>query len=105
MFRRLPQQRKLSEEEKCEAEKYLALKANKKMVQDKLAAMSGKVILLKDLTNLSVQMKSEKSKNDLEAVARSLANKHGNLFVYIHMCVNYDNPYGISDSYLVHTKF
>ena len=49
------------------------------MVQDKLVAMSGKVILLKDLTNLSAQMKSEKSKNDLEAVARNLANKHGNL--------------------------
>ena len=46
------------------------------MVQDTLVAMSGKVILLKDLTNLSAQMKSEKSK---EAVARSLANKHGNL--------------------------
>ena len=49
------------------------------MVQDKLVAMSGKVVLLKDLTNLSAQMKSEKSKNDLEAVARSLANKHDNL--------------------------
>ena len=85
----MPQQRKLSEEEKCEAEKYLALKANKKMVQDKLAAMSGKVILLKDLTNLSAQMKSEKSKNDLEAVARSLANKHGNL-LSTFICVNYD---------------
>ena len=42
------------------------------MVQGKLVAMSGKVILLKDLTNLSAQMKSEKSKNDLEAVARSM---------------------------------
>ena len=73
----MPQQRKLSEEEKCAAEKYLALKANKKMIQDKLAGMSGKVILLKDLTNLNAQMKSGKSKNDLEAVARSLANKHG----------------------------
>ena len=79
MFRQLPQQRKLSEEVKCEVEKYHALKANKKMVQDKLAPMSGKVILLKDLTNLSAQMKSEKSKNDLEAATRSLANKHGNL--------------------------
>ena len=59
------------------------------MVQDKLAAMSGKVILLKDLTNLSAKMKSEKSKNDLEAVARSLANKHGNL-MYTFKCVNYD---------------
>ena len=59
------------------------------MVQDKLAAMSGKVILLKDLTNLSAKMKSEKSKNDLEAVTRSLANKHGNL-MYTFVCVNYD---------------
>ena len=80
----MPQQRKLSEEEKHEAVKYLALKANKKMVQDKLANISGKVILLKDLTNISAQMKSGKSKNDLEAVARSLANKHGN-FMRMHV--------------------
>jgi len=39
----LPHQRKLSEAEKCEAMKYLAVNANKKMVQDKLAAVSGKV--------------------------------------------------------------
>ena len=55
------------------------------MVQDKLVAMSGKVILLKDLTNLSAQMKSEKSKNDLEAVATSLANKHGILCVQLYV--------------------
>ena len=85
----MAQQRKLFEEEKCEAEKYLALKANKKLVQDKLIVMSGKAILLKDLTNLSAQMKSEKSKNDLEAVARSLASKHGNLLCTF-ICVKYD---------------
>ena len=59
------------------------------MVQDNLVAMSGKVILLKHLTNLNAQMKSEKSKNDLEAVARILANKHGNLLCTF-ICVNYD---------------
>ena len=73
LFRQLPHQRKLSEAEKCEAKNYLAVNANKKMVQDKLAALSGKVILLKDLTNLSAQMKSGKSKNDLESVASSLS--------------------------------
>ena len=56
------------------------------MIQDKLAAMSGKVILLKDLTNLSAQMKFEKCTDDLEAVARNLANKHGNLLcTFIHV--------------------
>ena len=74
----LPQQRKLSEEEKCEAEKYLTLKANKKMDQDKLASISGKVILLKDLTNVSAQMKSGKSENNFGAVAKSVASKQGN---------------------------
>ena len=81
LFRQLPDQRKLSEVEKCEAKKYLAVIANKKMVQDKLAAISGKVILLKDLTNLSAEMKSGKSKNDLVSVANTLSNKYGNLFI------------------------
>ena len=80
----MPQQRKLSKEERCEAEKYLTLKANKKMVQDKLSAMSGKAVLLKDLTNLNAQLKSGKSKNDLEAVARSLTDKHGNYIFCNH---------------------
>ena len=75
------------------------------MVQDKLVAMSGKVILLKDLTNLSAQMKSEKSKNDLEAVARSLANKPGNLLCTF-IFVNYDiHMVVVINTYLVHTKF
>jgi len=63
----------------CEAKKYLAVNANKKMVQDKLAAVFGKVILLKDLTNLRAQMKSGKSSNDLVSVANTLSNKYGNL--------------------------
>lgn len=62
------------------------LKANKKMVQDILASMSGKVILLKELTNISAQMKCGDSRNDLEAVARNLANKHGN---FMYMCLNW----------------
>lgn len=66
-----------------EAEKLLLLKANKKMVKDKLAGMSGKVILLKDLSNLSTKMKSSQTRNDLDAAVNQLIEKHGKL----HLCV------------------
>ena len=50
-------------------------------------------------------MKFEKSKNDLEAVARSLANKHGNLLCTF-IFVNYDiHMVVVINTYLVHTKF
>ena len=49
LFKQLPHQRKLSADEEAEAAKLLSMKANKKMVQDKMAGMMGKVILLKDL--------------------------------------------------------
>ena len=62
-----------------EAEKLLLLKANKKMVKDKLAGMSGKVILLKDLSNLSTKMKSSQTRNDLDAAVNQLIEKHGQL--------------------------
>lgn len=60
-----------------EAEKLLQLKANKKMVKDKLAAMSGQVILLKDLSNLSIKMKSGNSRNNLDAAVNQLIEKYG----------------------------
>ena len=54
LFRQLPQQRKLTNEEKEKAKQLLQLKANKKMVKDDLQSSTGKVVLLKDL---SKQMK------------------------------------------------
>jgi len=50
-------------------------------MQDKLAAVSEKVILLKDLTNRSAQMKSGKSSNDLVSIANTLSNKYSNLII------------------------
>ena len=45
LFDMLPHQRKLSKEETMEVERLLSLKANKKMVKDKLEQMSGKLLL------------------------------------------------------------
>ena len=43
----------------------LVLKANKKLVQDKLATSTGKAILLKDLSNINSRMKKGDTRNDL----------------------------------------
>ena len=77
LFKQLPEQRKLSDEEKEEAAKYLSLKANKKMLQDKLAASTGKSIILKDLSNLKEKMKAGRSRNDLNMAVKQLSVKHG----------------------------
>lgn len=52
LFRQLPQQRKLTMEETKKAKNLLQLKANKKMVKDDLQSSTGKIVLLKDLSNL-----------------------------------------------------
>ena len=67
----------MSAEEEGEAARLLSMKANKKMVQDKMAGMTGKVILLKDLSNLCTKMKAGKTRNDLEAAVKLLTDKHG----------------------------
>ena len=73
----LPQQRKLSLSEQKEAEKLLSLKANKKLVQDKLASETGKCISLKDLTNISSMTKASSTRNNLEECVKKLTDKHG----------------------------
>ena len=83
LFKQLPHQRKLSADEEVEAAKLLSMKANKKMVQDKMAGMTGKVILLKDLSNMSGKMKAGRTRNDLEAAVKLLTEKHGKcIYVY-----------------------
>lgn len=55
----------------------LSLKANKKMIQDKLAGTTGKVVLLKDLSNISTRMKSGNTRNDLQESVRRLTEIYG----------------------------
>ena len=55
----------------------LRLKANKKLIQDKLASTTGKVVLLKDLTNISSRMKSADTRNDMQESIRRLTEVYG----------------------------
>ena len=43
-----------------EVERLLSLKANKKMVKDKLEQMSGKIVTLKDISNISTKQDHKK---------------------------------------------
>ena len=55
----LPHQRCLSKEEKLKAAKLLEMnvKANKKIVQQYLLQETGKLVLLRDITNIAVSVK------------------------------------------------
>lgn len=49
---------------------------NKKLLQNKLSSVSGKAVLLKDLSNLKTNANYEKTRNNLEATVKTLIKKH-----------------------------
>ena len=57
----------------------LSLKANKKLVQDNLTKTTGKVVLLKDLSNIATKMKSGHTRNDLQECVKRLTETYGKL--------------------------
>lgn len=66
------------------AKTLLSLKANKKMVLDKMSVESGKVVLLKDLSNL-MRRQSTDVRNDLSQTVELLTEKYGKAgHVYVH---------------------
>ena len=74
-FVHFPRQRRLSIDAKDKATQLLSLKANKKIVQQKLSQETGQVVLLKDLTNVSTMMRKEKSRNDIDKVVQTLMER------------------------------
>ena len=79
MFKHLPHQRRLSEDEKQEAAMLLGL-GNRKMIQERLTQKTGKVILLKDLSNVSGEVNRGSSRNDLERVVTTLGETYGECY-------------------------
>ena len=82
LFDMLPHQRKLSKEETMEVERLLSLKANKKMVKDKLEQMSGKIVTLKDISNISTKQGHKNTRNDLTETVRKLTERYGTLITF-----------------------
>ena len=53
------------------------MKVNKKMLQQQISIKSGRIVTLRDLTNLTVKMKQSMSRNDLVHVAELLKKDYG----------------------------
>ncbi|KAG8176002.1 hypothetical protein JTE90_006999 [Oedothorax gibbosus] len=73
LFRHLPQQRKLPPEVREQAKVLLDLDVNKKLLQQKLQRDTGKIVTLKDLSNLAAQ---DKRSNDLGEAVTLLQDKY-----------------------------
>ena len=79
LFRHLPQQRKLSKDSQAKAASLLGMRANKKLIQQELCQETGKIVLLKDLSNISSDSRKGKSRNDIDQVVKTLMEKYGKI--------------------------
>ena len=77
-FYTLPHNRRLTPGELKDVQNLLSLKANKKMVKDKIEKTSGKKVTLKDLSNISTKQKSTSTRNDLKET----------VFIHVGACVD-----------------
>ena len=62
------------------AAQMLQLRANNKLVQQRLCQETGKVILLKDLANIANRSRVQQSRNDLNETVDMLTEKYGRYY-------------------------
>ena len=72
LYTHLPRQRAMSLEEKKDVKDALNLKANKKLLQQKIEEKSGKKITLKDISNILQRTTNGQDQNDLDHVINLL---------------------------------
>ena len=86
-----PKVRKLSDDEKSCAERMLAMKTKKKLLQHELENDTGKRVSLRDLTNIAVAAKRRSStRNDLSACVDLLRNVY---HCNVDICTSSDNEF------------
>jgi len=71
-FLHLPQQRRLDPAQMQLAETLISVRANSKLIQHTLHNASGKVVLLKDIANLSYKLRKQSTPNNLTEVLKQL---------------------------------
>ncbi|XP_037282544.2 zinc finger SWIM domain-containing protein 3-like [Rhipicephalus microplus] len=92
LYSHLPQTRALREPgAKEEATQLLALHANKKLVKKRIEEKTGKLVLLKDLSNAASSLRPQ-TRNDLIKTAALLQNEHGTDY---HILADGENFQGI----------
>lgn len=82
----MPRQRKLSTAEKEEAKAMLQMKVNKKLLQQHLSSTTGKVVTLRDLTNVQGELNTSISRNNLDALVMRLRQLEG-MNSFISFCI------------------
>ncbi|CAI6358456.1 unnamed protein product [Macrosiphum euphorbiae] len=75
LYSHLPNQRKITPENKAIVIELMDMKANKKLIQEKIMKESGKIVTLKDLSNIRTTAGNHCSKNDLTEVVTKLKSK------------------------------
>ena len=85
MFKHLLQQRALPADLKNMAENLIKLKVNKKLLQQKLSVERGKIITLKDVSNLVTRINAAEKCNDSQNTISNLQNQYGK-FQEIYVC-------------------
>lgn len=85
-FNALPRQRKLNESDKEEVSHLMKLKCNKKLLQSYIQNKTGKLVQLRDLTNLKASVTC--GQNDIVSVVNMLKTQDG---ATVEVLVNEDN--------------
>ena len=70
IYDHLPRQRQLNQSEKKNAQELIKLKVNKKLLQQHLSETTGKVVTLKDITNMQTSSQNPKNSSVEELVTR-----------------------------------
>lgn len=107
IFDHLPKQRNVCDADKIEMEEAIKLKANSKLLREKMERTTGKKVTLKDIANLKQKTKKDLKANDLDAVIAYLKKQKGSSVEVI--IDSEDNFKGLlyMDSYMknMYTKF
>lgn len=77
----MPHERALTAEEKESAKKMLELQCNKKLLQQKLSQDTGKVITLRDLTNLTRKFNKDSERSLYETV-KTIKDKYSKFSIH-----------------------
>ncbi|KAI0237190.1 hypothetical protein LSAT2_012337 [Lamellibrachia satsuma] len=72
VYQHLPRQRRIDPEHLLMAEDMMQLKSNKKLLNIRLQEISGKHVTLRDMTNMSANMRKSSEQNDLVAIVQRL---------------------------------
>ncbi|XP_047146768.1 uncharacterized protein LOC124819321 [Hydra vulgaris] len=75
-YKHLPNQRRLPDYAIAKAETLLGLKANKKLLQRELLNETGKMLTLRDLSNIAASAHNSDTQNDLTAFITTLKEKY-----------------------------